>query len=67
MSSWGPKKVSLFYITRRFVSITIRDYMCVHVSQLTYLDTGKSLSEALILALTNLQYDDRLFIELQVQ
>ena len=30
-------------------------------------DTGKSLSEALIFALTNPQYDDRLFIELQVQ
>ena len=29
--------------------------------------TGKSLSEALISASTNLQYDDRLFIELQVQ
>ena len=29
--------------------------------------TGKSLSEALIFALTNAQYDDRLFIELQVQ
>ena len=29
--------------------------------------TGKSLSEALILASTNPQYDNRLFIELQVQ
>ena len=29
--------------------------------------TGKSFSEALILASTNPQYDDRLFIELQVQ
>ena len=28
--------------------------------------TGKSLSEALFLASTNSQYDDRLFIELQV-
>ena len=28
--------------------------------------TGKSLSEALIFAWTNPQYDDRLFIELQV-
>ena len=28
--------------------------------------TGKSLSEALIFASDNLQYDDRLFIELQV-
>ena len=30
-------------------------------------DTGKSLSEALIFASTNPQYDDRLFIDLQVQ
>ena len=30
-------------------------------------NTGKSLSEALIFASTNPQYDDRLFIELQVQ
>jgi hypothetical protein len=29
--------------------------------------TGKSLSEALIFASTNPQYDDRVFIELQVQ
>ena len=29
--------------------------------------TGKSLSEALTFASTNPQYDDRLFIELQVQ
>ena len=29
--------------------------------------TGKSLSEALIFASTNPQYDDRLFVELQVQ
>ena len=29
--------------------------------------TGKSLSEALIFALTSPQYDDRLFNELQVQ
>ena len=31
------------------------------------LGTGKSLSEALIFASTSPQYDDRLFIELQVQ
>jgi len=33
----------------------------------TVFSTGKSLSEALIFASTNPQYDDRLFIELQVQ
>ena len=31
------------------------------------IDTGKSLSEALIYASTNPQYDDRLFIQLHVQ
>ena len=31
------------------------------------LDTGKSLSEALILRSSNPQYDKRLFIDLQVQ
>ena len=31
------------------------------------INTGKSLSEAFIFASTNPQYDDRLFIELQVQ
>ena len=31
-----------------------------------HFSTGKSLSEALIFASTNPQYDDRLFIELQV-
>ena len=31
------------------------------------LNTGKSLSEALIFSSTNPQYDQRLFIELQVQ
>ena len=30
-------------------------------------DTGKSFSEVLILASTNLNYDKRLFTELQVQ
>ena len=32
-----------------------------------YCSTGKSLSEALIFASTKPQYDDRLFVELQVQ
>ena len=32
-----------------------------------FFDTGKFLSEALFLPLTNPQYDNRLFIELQVQ
>ena len=34
---------------------------------MTFVLTGKSLSEALFFASTNPQYDDRLFIELQVQ
>ena len=32
-----------------------------------YIGTGKCLSEVLIFASTNPQYDDRLFIELHVQ
>ena len=32
-----------------------------------FFDTGRSFSEALILASTNQQYDKRLFIELPVQ
>ena len=32
-----------------------------------FFDTGKSLSEALFLPLTNPQYDNRLFIELKIQ
>ena len=32
-----------------------------------FFDTGKSLSEALFLASTNPQYDNKLFIELRVQ
>ena len=37
------------------------------VKQAKVIVTGKSLSEALIFASTNPQYDDRLFTELQVQ
>ena len=39
---------------------------CFHVSYYN-INTGKSLSEALIFASTNPQYHHRLFIELQVQ
>ena len=42
-------------------------FRCHHEYFCTHFDTGKSLSEALIFASTNPQYDDRLFIELQVQ
>jgi hypothetical protein len=38
-----------------------------HIWQVHAQNTGKSFSESLILASTNPQYDDRLFIELQVQ
>ena len=37
------------------------------LAKFSVLDTGKSLSEALILASTNPQYNDRLFIQLRVQ
>ena len=39
----------------------------VSTTKLDFLHTGKSFSEALIFASTNPQYDDKLFIELQVQ
>ena len=38
-----------------------------HYSGIGHFFTGKSLSEALIFASTNPQYDDRLFIELPIQ
>ena len=37
------------------------------LTEILHSSTGKSLSEALIFASTNPQYDDRLFIESQVQ
>ena len=53
----GPR---LYEVAIAFITIYFKRF-----SQM--LNTGKSLSEALILASTNPQYDDRLFIELQVQ
>ena len=38
-----------------------------HRYEFKYLCTGKSMSEALIFASTNPQYDNRLFIELPLQ
>ena len=50
---------NIFYIQKlQFRTILFPYKLCA---------TGKSLSEALIFASTNPQYDDRLFIELQVQ
>ena len=42
-------------------------YFGYHFNCNKYVGTGKSLSEALIFESTNQQYDDRLFIELQVK
>ena len=42
-------------------------YRVFHLLFDNVLDTGKSLSEALILVSTNPQYDKRLFIDLRVQ
>ena len=36
------------------------------ITEIVFIGTGKSLSEALIFTLTNPQYDNKLFIELQV-
>ena len=48
--------------------IEITDDISNDVTNLwNWICTGKYLSEALIFASTNPQYDDRLFIELQVQ
>ena len=47
--------------------ITYLFYFCLFVSFYVMIHAGKSLSEALIFASTDPQYDDRLFIELQVQ
>ena len=56
-STMGPR---LYEVAIAFITIYFKRF-----SQM--LNTGKSLSEALILASTNPQYDDRLFIELRVQ
>jgi hypothetical protein len=55
----------IFDVIKRYCFCTILTYTLIHF-QNTFC-TGKSLSEALIFASTNPQYDDRLFIELQVQ
>ena len=47
--------------------VVIRKSKIWHFTKMPHLRTGKSLSEALIFASTNPQYDDRLFIELRVQ
>ena len=41
--------------------------MCLLIHLLNLVNTGKSLSEALILGSTKPQYDKRLFIDLPVQ
>ena len=51
-----------FFLNALFIALLLMNY----VDQLLLL-TGKSFSKALILASTNPQHDDRLFIELQVQ
>ena len=48
-----------------FVTLTALLYQ--EIVMVTGMYTGKSLSEALIFASTNPQYDNRLFIELQAQ
>ena len=52
----GSKKQPVGYETNKYCCVQNRD-SC----------TGKSLSEALIFASTNPQYDKRLFIELPIQ
>ena len=72
----SPEKVTRNTRCFKFKNTTIQEFLyylyillgavqCL--GRLNFLDTGKSLSEALIFASTNPQYDDILFIELQVQ
>ena len=61
MNTISQKKAKSSNSTADATSIAVSD------SQNTYTFTGKSLSEALIFASTNPQYDHRLFIELKVQ
>ena len=58
----GLKRV-IFYISAKSICFTIKN----DVQSQVEMCTGKSMSEALILAPTNPKYDNRLFIELQVQ
>ena len=62
-SSFLPHVPDLTSIKSKEHIINILHISCLPMQ---WLHTGKSLSEALILASTNPQYDDRLFIELQV-
>ena len=67
---YDPFKKSSFFWTFLSIILSLSDYGSdIAVAVLLYgeEDTGKSLSDALIFASTNPQYDDRLFIELQVQ
>ena len=50
-------------LSTNFVDYSAQQY-CRLEFHFKFFDTGKSLSEALIFASTNPQYDDRLFIEL---
>ena len=61
----GYRVSSLKFIKSVFVLKHVRGRFFFVIYLSTF--TGKSLSEALIFASTNPQYDDRLLIELQVQ
>jgi hypothetical protein len=54
------------YIHHCSLHLVVQCYKRAIIARYNF-STGKSLSEALIFASTNPQYDDRLFIELQVQ
>ena len=57
-----------FGFRARYQSVEFRQtFVKMHVGSNTSAGTGKSLSEALIFASTNPQYDKRLFIDLPVQ
>ena len=50
-----------------FLGLSVCFFLIFHPPSWAHFSTGKSLSEALIFASTIPQYDERLFIELQVQ
>ena len=61
------RNVFLFNLQTYFYRLSGLERMPITLDEVLLICTGKSLSEALIFVSTNPQYDNRLFIELQVQ
>jgi hypothetical protein len=66
--SFQNRKKCCFYVHFCYkIELILLHWVKNSSTHLTLVCTGKSFSEAVILALTNPQYDKRLFIELRVQ